>query len=166
MARREEERESRAQQLVRNLVSRINQVSKLSELELTDDLVSEKGELSQLAEEFANAKEERDKLKPTQLRRVFHDLKRLEQKARRRQQAFTEVRTALALTLPELAYAYGREVIPRPFYDLVKALLQRVQDVNDLQRLVALLSVLLAYHKYHEKVRKTSQQADQQTQGG
>jgi len=155
--------ESRAQALVDELVGDIQKVSKLSELKLTCDLTGEEGKLSQLAREFVKVKSERDKLKPTQLRRIFHDLKRVEQNFRRRRYDSSQVQLELALTLPELAYALGREVIPSPFYNLMKELLQpqRIQDEQDLRRLVEILTVLLAYHKYHEKVKEP-----EQSQGG
>ncbi|GBD00181.1 hypothetical protein HRbin17_02719 [bacterium HR17] len=160
MARREQE--SRAQALVNELVERIRQVSKLSELELSDDLIHpDNGKLSQLAREFTSdrQKREEDKLKPTQLRRTFHELKRMEQELRRGKSQLDRVQ--LGLTTAELAYALGRGVIPKPFYDLMKALLGKVADKEDFKRLTDFLTVLLAYHKYHEKVRSS-----QQSEGG
>jgi len=57
------------------------------------------------------------------------------------------------LTLPELAYAYGRDVIPKEFYDLMKALLhpprERFHGYEDIERLMQVLTALLAYHKFH-----------------
>jgi CRISPR-associated protein Csm2 len=113
------------------------------------ELVLPNGVLDQLARHLAR------NLKATQLRRVFHDLKRLEQDAKRGRQSIDRLRTKLALTLPELAYAYGREVIPREFYEFMRSLLhppnERFQDKEDVQRLVEILTALLAYHKFHER---------------
>jgi CRISPR type III-A-associated protein Csm2 len=157
MARQEqEERENRAQELVEKIVNeRLRGISQLSQLQLTEDLVREDGDLSQLAKAFVRVRSEREKLKPTQLRRVFHDLKRLEQRVRRGDSI--DVRTEVMLILPMLAYALGREVIPRPFYELMKTLLDRVREQEDLQRLTEFLTVLLAYHKFHDKVKESTQ---------
>ncbi len=112
-----------------------------------EELVLPDRELDLLARHFSKT------LKATQLRRVFHDLKRLEQQARRGRRNFNEVRTELALTLPELAYAFGRDLIPREFYELMRTLLhppqERFRDYEDVQRLVQVLTALLAYHKFY-----------------
>jgi len=139
--------QAKAQDLVNDLKSRIQQKGRLSALPI-EELVLPNGILDQLASHFSRT------LKATQLRRVFHDIKRLEQTARRsRSEEFSHIRTQLALTLPELAYAYGREVIPREFYDLMRSLLhpptERFQGKEDVQRLVEILTALLAYHKFH-----------------
>jgi len=137
-----------AQDLVNDLKGRIQQVRRLSALPI-QELVLPNGVLDQLAHHLAK------NLKATQLRRVFHDLKRLEQDAKRGRQSIDRLRTKLALTLPELAYAYGREVIPREFYEFMRSLLhppsERFQDKEDVQRLVEILTALLAYHKFHER---------------
>jgi len=96
-----------AQDLVNDLKGRIQQVRRLSALPI-QELVLPNGVLDQLAHHLAR------NLKATQLRRVFHDLKRLEQDAKRGRQSIDRLRTKLALTLPELAYAYGRGKKPPP----------------------------------------------------
>lgn len=129
---------------VHALVERVQRAGRLSNLRI-DELVLPGGDLDRMAQHF------RECLKSTQLRRVFHDLKRLQQQAKRKFDE--EIRTQIALTLPELAYACGREVIPRGFYDLMKALLhppdRRFQGYEDVERLMQILTALLAYHKFH-----------------
>ena len=141
------QRQNDAQVLVANFTQLVNRAKQLRNLKI-DDLVLPQGTLDQLAKHFSKS------LKTTQLRRVFHDIKRLEQTARRiRSEEFSHIRTQLALTLPELAYAYGREVIPKEFYDFMRSLLhppnERFQGKEDVQRLVEILTALLAYHKFH-----------------
>ncbi len=169
MARREREDQERtsrertdnAQTFVAQfLAQHIQRLRKLSELQITRDLVGENSWLHKIAREFATARREEDKLKPTQLRRVFHDLKRLEK------QRFNEA--MVAMIMPQLAYAYGRNVIPRPFYEFMRGLLSKVQDKEDLERLSQLLTTLLAYHKFHERRREGSEQGagTREPQGG
>lgn len=139
--------QARVQELMENLRERIQQAGRLSALPI-EELVLPDGALDQLARYF------RQTLKATQLRRVFHDIKRLEQTARRsKPDEFSHIRTQLALTLPELAYAYGRDVIPKEFYDFMRTLLhppsERFQGKEDVQRLVEILTALLAYHKFY-----------------
>ncbi|MFA0784982.1 type III-A CRISPR-associated protein Csm2 [Fervidibacter sacchari] len=144
-----EQRQSQndAKALVTHFSQQVQQAKQLRNLKI-DELVLPEGTLDQLAKHFSKS------LKATQLRRVFHDIKRLEQTARRsRSEEFSHIRTQLALTLPELAYAYGREVIPKEFYDFMRSLLhppnERFQGKEDVQRLVEILTALLAYHKFH-----------------
>jgi|FaiFalFF_MnMetaG_3_1042247.scaffolds.fasta_scaffold27204_2 CRISPR-associated protein Csm2 len=141
------QRRNDAEALVAEIVKLVQDAKQLKKLKI-EELVLPEGKLDQLARHFAGS------LKATQLRRVFHDIKRLEQTARRsKPEEFSRIRTQLALTLPELAYAYGRDVIPKEFYDFMKALLhppnERFQVEEDVQRLVQILTALLAYHKFH-----------------
>ncbi len=141
------QRKNDAQKLVQEFSERVREAGQLRNLKI-DDFVLPEGTLDQLAQHFAGS------LKATQLRRVFHDIKQLEQIARRgKPEKFSHIRTRLALTLPELAYAYGRDVIPKEFYDLMRTLLhppnERFQGKEDVQRLVEILTALLAYHKFH-----------------
>ncbi len=135
------------QKLMDELKEQVQNARRLSALSI-EELVLPDGALDQLARHFGQT------LKATQLRRVFHDIKRLEQTARRsKPDEFSHIRTQLALTLPELAYAYGRDVIPREFYEFMRTLLhppsERFQGKEDVQRLVEILTALLAYHKFH-----------------
>ncbi len=128
------------------MLNMLSKVQRLSELPI-GELVLPSGMLENLARGFTRT------LKPTQLRRIFHKLKQLEQEARRRTTDFQQLRTELALTLPELAYACGRGLIPKEFYDFMRALLyppsKRFQDNEDLKRLIQVLTALLAYHKFY-----------------
>lgn len=128
---------------LQQLIRLIRQAKQLRNLPI-EELVLPGKELDQLAEHFAQT------LKPTQLRRVFHDFKRLERQALH---DFPQARSELIMTLPELAYAYGRDVIPKEFYKLMKELLnppnERLQDKEDVQALMKILTTLLAYHKFH-----------------
>jgi len=138
--------QANAQDLVDNLKERIQRAKQLSALPVKD-LVSPNGILDQLAQHF------RQTLKATQLRRFFHDIKRLEQDAIRGRGSFGRLQTQLALTLPELAYAYERGVIPQEFYDLMRSLLyppnERFRTKEDVRRLIEILTALLAYHKFY-----------------
>jgi CRISPR-associated protein Csm2 len=141
------QQQSNARTLVNEFAELVQRARQLRNLSI-EELVLPDGKLAQLAQHFKAS------LKATQLRRVFHDIKRLEQTARRsKPDEFSHIRTQLALTLPELAYAYGRDVIPKEFYDFMRALLhppsERFQGKEDVQRLVEILTALLAYHKFY-----------------
>jgi len=135
------------QQLLEQFQKQIQEAGQLHKLPI-ECLVLPDGILDKLARRFAQ------KLNATQLRRVFHDLKRLELRARhcKDKESFDEIRVQIALVLPELAYACGREVIPDEFYKLMRTLLnppeKRFQEHEDVKRLLQVLTALLAYHKF------------------
>ena len=98
----------------------------------------------------------KDKLKPTQTRRIFHTIKQIENTTRKEsdENLLGEGdRMRLTLLGPELAYAAGRELIPREFYELLKLMLatEKMKTVGDLRRLVQFLTAIVAYQKYHSK---------------
>jgi CRISPR-associated protein Csm2 len=104
----------------------------------------------QLAQEFLTS------LKPTQLRKTFHTIKAIERQFKADNDSKpldSHDKVRMRLLVPELAYARGRDLIPKRFYELMRRCLsdQKLQTVGDLRRLSELLTALLAYHKYHEK---------------
>lgn len=120
-----------------------------------EDFAPEEGLADSAAYFFVtkDTREKKERLKPTQLRKVFHALKAVERKQRGEFK-----RTDILGILPELAYAYGRELIPREFYDLMKECLseQKLQNANDFSKLMRFLEAILAYHKFHQAERKSA----------
>ncbi|RLC81570.1 MAG: type III-A CRISPR-associated protein Csm2 [Chloroflexi bacterium] len=86
-------------------------------------------------------------LKPTQLRKVFHSLKRIEREVKRDKENFRT--SSVVSILPDLAYATGRGVIPKKFYELMRECIAKVEDASDFERFMKFLEAILAYHKFH-----------------
>ena len=93
-------------------------------------------------------------LKSSQLRRIFGTIRLLER--RNRGEALRDVlkdpyKQRLALLGPELAYARGRNLIPRDFYQMLRSCLEpgHMRTVADLRRLGELLAAVVAYQKMH-----------------
>lgn len=127
-------------------------------------LLSQSGTLTKLLkpEEFALegqvaadiAQRYKDELKPNQARRIFHTFKEIDRNTRHASaeaDLSDDDRMRLTLLMPELAYAVGRDLIPREFYEVLRLCLQRdkLQTVGDLRRLVQFLSAVLAYQKFY-----------------
>jgi CRISPR-associated protein Csm2 len=136
-----------------DLTRLLQQPKPLAELLKPQDFASEGLVADTLARKF------KDSLKPTQLRKVFHTFKRLQQQLLTARSSTTELtedfRAKLSLLTPDLAYAVGRELVPKEFYDLLKLCLspQKMRTVADFQRLVEFLSAVLAYQKYHHATK-------------
>lgn len=131
------------------LEKRLKQVGSLSTLLKPEDFAPEDAVADVLASEF------KDKLKPTQTRKIFHTIKQLENANRRKEASDpldTDARMRLTLLSPELAYAAGRELIPVKFYEILKLALgqDKLKTVEDLRRLSQFLTAVIAYQKLHD----------------
>jgi len=128
----------------KEVLEKIRKLQSMKELE-PPEFCEENGYADILAKSFGK------NLKPTQLRKFFHALKDVQRNLKK--QSFD--RKGIVKLLPELAYALGRELIPKQFYELMKVCLsaQRLKDDQDFERVMQFLTALLAYHKFHEKVK-------------
>jgi len=104
-------------------------------------------------------------MNPTQMRKVFHTFKRIERSLKGKRDAdqlSDELLAEISLLGPELAYAVGRELIPKEFYTLLKTCLHRdkMQTVGDFRVLTQLLTAILAYQKYYQKDKESGGQND------
>lgn len=133
-----------------NIIGELKKQGTLSEL-LPLEQFAEPGKVAdELAKDF------KDKLKPTQLRKVFHALKEMERDFKGRkddEKLRSEDKIKIYPLAPELAYARGRDLIPQDFYELMRLCLssEKLDTIGDFRRLVQFLTAILAYHKYHEK---------------
>ncbi len=131
-----------------DLKDRLSQAGALAELLNPQDFAPEGLVADKIAKQF------KDKLKPTQMRKVFHTFKQIE-RGLKGQKGEAELEPALraeiSLLGPNLAYAAGRGLLPKPFYNVLKLCLsqEKMQTVADFRRLTELLTAILAYQKYY-----------------
>lgn len=114
-----------------------------------------------LAERFVKAllkdgKQARDKLNPTQLRKFFHYVKKLNQEFRNKSNDERLPRAKIALLSAQLAYASGRKLIPDAFYQVMIYCLDasRCQTKEDFENVSYFLEAIMAYHKYHSEQKE------------
>lgn len=113
--------------------------------------VNDYSEEGGLADSFVvGLKEDREALKATQLRRFFHQIKFLQRQVERSNDASFD-RTGIAQVMPVLAYAAGRALIPKDFYELMKLCFgqQKCRTKADFLSAANFLEAVMAYHKYH-----------------
>jgi len=113
----------------------------------------------QVADRIAKKYVEEKEMKPTQLRKVFHALKEKERAFKGKdgnEELDSSSKAMIRLFIPEIAYACGRKLVPKEFYELMRLCLSsdKLQKVGDLRVLMDFLTSILAYHKYHEKVKE------------
>ena len=135
---------------IKEVITEISRLDKMRELK-PDDFAEEGGYAETFVKELHHDKTK--DLKPTQLRRFFHEIKGI-----RRQIKHGEDynRTEIALVMPTLAYAVGRRLIPDDFYQLMKVCFgkQRCENQADFERAADFLEAIMAYHKYYEGKKK------------
>ncbi|MDR3573124.1 MAG: type III-A CRISPR-associated protein Csm2 [Anaerolineaceae bacterium] len=115
---------------------------------MADLPVSKYAEEDGLADNFILAmKQSKKELKATQLRKFFHQIKHLQHEVKR---SNTFDRLQVASMMPILAYAVGRDLIPKDFYELMKLCFgqQRCQTKEDFLSSANFLEAVMAYHKY------------------
>jgi len=129
---------------IQPVIDRIKQLHRLSELEVKE-FALEGGLADQVVQAIGTAS-----LKPTQLRKVFHTLKTMQQRVKQLNpdQAFNSAE--LLQLMPTLAYAVGRELIPKDFYQLLREVFkpERLPTNADFLRAFEFVEAILAYHKY------------------
>jgi CRISPR-associated protein Csm2 len=127
---------------MRDAIAEITELKSMSALK-PEDYALEDG----LADSFvANSN-----IKATQLRKFFHAVKDI-QREFKHEQKFDKSR--VALMMPMLAYAVGRNVIPQTFYTLMELIfIKKTTTLEDFESAVNFLEAVMAYHKYHEKMK-------------
>lgn len=93
-----------------------------------------------------------DKMKTTQLRRVFTQIKLMEQKTKGKNKTDSFDDISLYMLVPHLAYANARKLIIPEFYDLLKEIIGdgksgKIKTVEDFQRFVEFMTAIVAYNK-------------------
>ncbi len=129
---------------LKEIKGKLQNLERLRELR-REDFAEEGGYADSLAEDF------RDNLKPTQLFKVFHEIKRVQRRIRGNPDEKFDRGEILGL-LPILAYSTGRGLMPKDFYDILKICLSKEKlEINkDFLRLAEFMEAIIAYHKYYK----------------
>ncbi len=87
-------------------------------------------------------------IKATQLRKIFHYIKDLNREFQKNETSFN--RAKVALLMPTLAYAQGRNHLPKDFYELLTLCFgqDKCRTAQDFESAANFLEAIMAYHKY------------------
>ncbi len=126
------------------ILGKLKGLKRMTNLEPAE-FAEEGGYADTLAREFGK------ELKSSQLRKVFGALKQVDIRAKSEPADKPLERSEINRLIPELAYAFGRDLVPEGFYDLMKMCLSqtKMQTVGDFRRMMEFLTAVLAYHKLH-----------------
>ena len=132
---------------VNRLVKKIKGVNSLSELFSSDSSTEEVVNLSNEVGEFLAR---RVRLKASQLRKVFDNLKKIESEVKKGSLKSSDIRKRIILLKPMLAYTVARHPnTVGPLADILQPAIDKVRTEDDFKTLVQLLETILAYHKFH-----------------
>ena len=133
---------------VNGIVSKIEQLSKLSDLK-TKDFAKEGGYADILAQQW------RKGLKTTQLRKFFAAMKDMT-KDINYGITWNDIEDKFHLLLPQTAYAHGRGLVPDGFLTIMKICMKKVdvgtdeaQKIENFKTFVKFIESIVAYHKYY-----------------
>ncbi len=129
------------------LIQKIKDVNSLSELFSTDSSTKEMVDLSNEVGQFLARK---IRLKSSQLRKVFDNLKKIEFDLKKGVLKVDDMKKRIILLKPMLAYTVARHPnTVGPLADILQPAIDKVKTKDDFKTLVQLLEIILAYHKYH-----------------
>lgn len=96
-----------------------------------------------------------NKLKRSQLRKFFNEIKTLEYDLKT-EENIKKIKIRILSLIPKLAYSKGRDLIDENFYEFMKTILSKVkEDMNEenaqevFEVFVKILESIVAYHTYH-----------------
>ena len=134
---------------INDVISKINNLDKLCDMSVKD--FADEGGYADIV-----AKNSRD-LKTHQLRKFFAVVRAMEQKETL---TWAEIEPEFYLLKPKLAVAVARKNIKKPFYNLMMAVMNKVDRGSDEEKLfnfkyfISFFESIVAYHKFHEYKRK------------
>lgn len=125
------------------VIKSINNVEKLKEI-TPKEYADENG--------FADKIAKNSKLDTTQLRKFFGAIREME-----KEENWENMETDFYLLKPKLAYAAGRGLIKKPFYQFMMACMAKVdvgseeEKMENFKVMVNFLESVVAYHKFYTK---------------
>lgn len=129
---------------INEIISEINRLDKLCDMSVKD-FADEGGYADIVAKNSKN-------LNTNQLRKFFAAVKVIEQKD---DLSWEKIEPQFYLLKPRLAVSVGRKNIPKPFYDLMMAIMRKV-DVGDeedklksFNTFINFFEAIVAYHKFY-----------------
>ncbi len=84
--------------------------------------------------------------KTTQLRKLFHSIKSIKQEVKKGGMKLHKLRVKL---MPVLAYARGRDLIDKEFFEFSQVCLTKIQDNYDFEVFSEIFEAIVAYHRYY-----------------
>jgi len=137
---------SRYQQQERRneFLNKIRNLKTLAELK-EEWIYNQDGYVSKMAKKVKD-----EKYKATQIRKFFDEFKSIQLEYPNYKQSYSKIKARLLKIKPSLAYATGRDLLPRWFTDICFAMIDKVtNDEKSFQNFIDIFESLIAYFKYY-----------------
>ncbi len=134
--------------IISEIIGEINSANKLSEVLTPDKFAPPEGWADKIASSFKSGN---NSLKTSQLRKIFSEVKSI---CQRQKKGISKDKTELYLLYPKLAYAKGRNLMPKEFYDLLVSCIKKLQlngDEKDFETFEEFMTAIVAYNKQYDK---------------
>lgn len=145
LQQRNENQGKNLQKEIEEIKHKIKNANSLREVLKPEDFAKPDGWADKIAKGVQN------KLKTNQLRKIFAEAKEIcDMKIKNPESDSTKI----YLLYPKLAYAKGRDLIPRDFYDLIKVCLDKLvksKDKEDFKMFKEFLTAIVAYNKEYQR---------------
>ncbi len=131
------------------VIDELRRKNNISELK-AEEYAKENGLAHQFAQEITGrfAKPE---IKMAQLRKLFNSIKIIDNSIKGKNENDKFINDNIYLIIPEVAYAVGRGVAPKGFYEVIKFFIDKVSTNKDYKIFVSFLEATIAYARYEEK---------------
>jgi CRISPR-associated protein Csm2 len=135
---------------VRTIIAEIKSKRTLSEVFLPEKYALPNGWAQETAQNLINSNE--TSMKTTQLRKIFTELKNIEDKINKDKSLDNHI-NEIILIMPQVAYAMGRKVVTKDFYDLMSACinLDKIKSKEDYSAFVKFFTAIIAYASFVKK---------------
>jgi len=134
---------------IEEIKEEIERASKLSQVLTPDKFAPPEGWAKKIVEALKRGRS--TKLKTSQLRKIFTEVKEICDK---KIKGIGDGDTELYLLYPKLAYAQGRDLMPKDFYELLVVCLNKLKnsgDKDDFKVFKEFMTAIVAYNKQYEK---------------
>jgi len=127
---------------IKDVIGKISQIDMLKNLSARD--YADEGGYADIVAKNSSS------LNTTQLRKFFGAIRDLEKK-----KDWKAIETEFYLLKPKIAYAVGRDLIKKPFYNFMIACMGKVdsgteeEKVENFKGMVNFLEAVVAYHKFY-----------------
>ncbi|RMB00042.1 type III-A CRISPR-associated protein Csm2 [Hydrogenothermus marinus] len=131
------------------ITTEIKKANKLSEVLKPETFAIPNGWADEIVRQLKKGKSGTS-LKTSQLRKIFAEIKDICDK---KIKGLSEDNTELYLLYPKLAYAKGRNLLPKDFYNLLVACLDKLKnstDKEDFKAFEEFMTAIVAYNKQYE----------------
>lgn len=122
-----------------DVTKKINKLNSLKEYDV-DDFVKFNGDIDSLTKDL-NDKD----IKTAQLRKFFAAVKEIELELKTNE--WDDLKVKFLLLMPKLAYARGRNLISKRFYNLLESAMNKIHSKEDFNRFVEFLETIVAFYK-------------------